>query len=152
MCGRCPSLVGKNVRSDTSTKWTDDEALMDEDVRLEMNRVLSGGADDAAVRVVNIGKTFKGGINCKPPFTAVFRVNVGIEKETLFCLLGHNGAGKTTTFNMLSGMFMPTYGDAFIFGYSVTRHKQPRPKLLGPFGGAQRRTHTDPCGSAKHAH
>ena len=50
---------------------------------------------------------------------AVARINLGIAHRSLFCLLGHNGAGKTTTFNMLSGMFGPTKGDAIIIGKSV---------------------------------
>jgi ABC-type multidrug transport system ATPase subunit len=52
----------------------------------------------------------------------VFKINFGVKNDQLFCLLGHNGAGKTTTFNMLSGMFPPTKGDAYIFGKSV-RHE-----------------------------
>jgi len=83
----------------------------------------SGGEDDDddAVRVVNLCKRFGG--NCgTPSFTAVYKINFGVKNDQLFCLLGHNGAGKTTTFNMLSGMFPPTRGDAYIFGKSV-RHE-----------------------------
>ena len=124
----CPSTI-KASASDTSTKVVDDESTMDEDVLAEMRRVLSGGADADAVRVVNLAKTY--GHLCKPAFTAVFRVNVGIKHETLFCLLGHNGAGKTTTFNMLSGMFAPTQGDAFVFGYSVKKQLRSVQTLMG---------------------
>ena len=81
---------------------------------------VNGDDDDDAVRVVNLCKRFGGG--CTPSFTAVFKINFGVKNDQLFCLLGHNGAGKTTTFNMLSGMFPPTKGDAYIFGKSV-RHE-----------------------------
>ena len=125
----CPSTV-KPTPKDLVTTVVDDESLMDEDVRVEMHRVLNGGADADAVRVVNLAKTFGGGC-CKAPFTAVFRVNVGIKHETLFCLLGHNGAGKTTTFNMLSGMFAPTQGDAFVLGYSIKRQLRSVQSMMG---------------------
>ena len=33
--------------------------------------------------------------------------------------LGHNGAGKTTTMSTLTGLFPPTDGTAFIYGYDI---------------------------------
>ena len=84
-------------------------------------RPAGGDGDDDAVRVINLCKRF-GGKCGNAAFTAVFKINFGVKNDQLFCLLGHNGAGKTTTFNMLSGMFPPTKGDAYIFGKSV-RHE-----------------------------
>lgn len=40
-----------------------------------------------------------------------------MQNNQLFCLLGPNGAGKTTTFNMLTGLFPASGGDADILGY-----------------------------------
>ncbi|KAK6312316.1 hypothetical protein J4Q44_G00179800 [Coregonus suidteri] len=34
-------------------------------------------------------------------------------------LLGHNGAGKTTTLSMLTGLFPPSSGRAYINGYDI---------------------------------
>ena len=34
-------------------------------------------------------------------------------------LIGHNGAGKTTTMSILTGLFPPTFGTAYINGQSV---------------------------------
>lgn len=33
--------------------------------------------------------------------------------------LGHNGAGKTTTMSILTGLFPPTSGTAFIYGEDI---------------------------------
>ncbi len=40
-------------------------------------------------------------------------------KGQITALLGHNGAGKTTTMSILTGLFTPTTGNAYINGYSV---------------------------------
>ncbi|EWG07454.1 MAG: daunorubicin resistance ABC transporter ATP-binding subunit DrrA [Candidatus Aramenus sulfurataquae] len=56
-------------------------------------------------------------------FVAVDHINFEIEKGEIYGLLGPNGAGKTTTINMLTGLTLPTEGDAIVAGYSV--RKQP---------------------------
>lgn len=33
--------------------------------------------------------------------------------------LGHNGAGKSTTVSMLTGLFLPTSGHAYINGHDI---------------------------------
>jgi ABC-type multidrug transport system ATPase subunit len=37
----------------------------------------------------------------------------------MFGLLGPNGAGKTTLISMLTGMYGPTSGNAWIAGYNL---------------------------------
>jgi ABC-2 type transport system ATP-binding protein len=53
--------------------------------------------------------------------TAVNALNLGVKQGELFALLGVNGAGKTTTIKMLSGLSLPTAGDALLLGDSITR-------------------------------
>ena len=47
-------------------------------------------------------------------FLAVYKLTLSIKKNEIIALLGHNGAGKTTAIYMLTGMLMPTGGDASI--------------------------------------
>ena len=47
------------------------------------------------------------------------------------CLLGHNGAGKTTTLSVLTGLYNPTEGDCYIFGFSVTHARRVVYRMLG---------------------
>ncbi len=51
---------------------------------------------------------------------AVNDLSLKIEEGSLFAFLGVNGAGKTTTIRMLTGLTMPTAGDAKVLGHSVT--------------------------------
>lgn len=52
-------------------------------------------------------------------FLAVDKLTLSIKKDEIIALLGHNGAGKTTAIYMLTGMLMPSGGDAIIHGNSI---------------------------------
>ena len=58
-------------------------------------------------------------------------INLTVSKGEIFSLLGPNGAGKTTTISMISGLIVPTRGDALIGGYSITRQPLQAKRLLG---------------------
>lgn len=51
--------------------------------------------------------------------TAVNDITFEVGEGTLFALLGVNGAGKTTTIKMLTGLAVPTSGDAAVLGHSI---------------------------------
>jgi len=51
--------------------------------------------------------------------TAVNEVNTNIEKGKVFGLIGPNGAGKTTLFNIVSGVYEPTYGKVIFQGKEI---------------------------------
>ena len=63
--------------------------------------------------------------------TAVDKLNLDIEQGELFSLLGVNGAGKTTTIKMLTGLTLPTAGDATVGGYSITKEPKQVKQLIG---------------------
>jgi ABC-2 type transport system ATP-binding protein len=52
-------------------------------------------------------------------FTALDKLNLGIEAGAIHGLLGPNGAGKTTAIKVLCGLLKPTSGEARIFGKKV---------------------------------
>jgi ABC-2 type transport system ATP-binding protein len=64
-------------------------------------------------------------------FAAVNGISFTVEEGEVFSLLGPNGAGKTTTISMLSTLYVPTSGDAFIGGHSVTTEPMAVRKLIG---------------------
>jgi ABC-type multidrug transport system ATPase subunit len=50
---------------------------------------------------------------------AVNDVSLNMFSGQITVLLGHNGAGKTTTMNMITGIFPPNSGTAYIDGYDI---------------------------------
>ncbi len=62
---------------------------------------------------------------------AVKGVSFDIKPGEIFSLLGPKGAGKTTTISMLSGLVVPTKGDAMIDGNSVTQAPGKVKQVIG---------------------
>ena len=58
-------------------------------------------------------------------------LDLAIKKGELFSLLGVNGAGKTTTIKMLTCLTMPTSGDAYIGGYSISKQANRVKQFIG---------------------
>src|SRR6185369_4649061 len=52
-------------------------------------------------------------------FTAVDAISFNVKKGEIFGFLGANGAGKTTAMKMLSGLLLPSSGEATVAGYDV---------------------------------
>ena len=55
--------------------------------------------------------------------TAVNKFSLALEPGELVGLIGPNGAGKTTAFNLLTGVYAPTYGAISFNDRSVAGHK-----------------------------
>jgi ABC-type multidrug transport system ATPase subunit len=54
-----------------------------------------------------------------PPKLATKNFSLRIKKGEMFGMLGPNGAGKTTLISMLTGMYRPTSGNAWVAGYDI---------------------------------
>ena len=67
----------------------------------------------ALLEVKNLSISFGG-------LRAVDEFNVKIEKGQLYGLIGPNGAGKTTVFNLLTGVYKPTFGAILLDGKNIT--------------------------------
>lgn len=62
---------------------------------------------------------------------AVDHLNLDVQHGELFALLGVNGAGKTTTLKMLTCLTRPTFGDALVGSYSITKEPDQVKRLIG---------------------
>ena len=57
----------------------------------------------------------------KPDHLAVKNFSLAIRNGEIFGLLGPNGAGKTTLISMITGIFSPSSGEAWIGGHSILK-------------------------------
>merc|ERR1711968_242469 len=83
------------------------------DVQAEHDRTMDWDNKAPKVRICSMNKVFPpaGGA---PEKMAVKCVSFSVNEKECFGLLGHNGAGKTTLLNMLTGLFAPTSGTAYV--------------------------------------
>ncbi|XP_056594353.1 retinal-specific phospholipid-transporting ATPase ABCA4a [Triplophysa dalaica] len=80
----------------------------------------------AGVCVENLYKVFSG--SSRP---AVDGLSITFYEGQITAFLGHNGAGKTTTMSILTGMFPPTSGTAFVYGKDIRKDMDGIRKSLG---------------------
>ena len=115
--------------------------VIDEAVRV--NEKVSHFAEDDSVILVNLlsktynkcsiwqccGKCWK--CCSKGSRNAVDKVSVQLEKDSIFCLLGHNGAGKSTTINILTGIISPSSGFVSICGHDLSESLHEIQSMIG---------------------
>jgi ABC-2 type transport system ATP-binding protein len=62
---------------------------------------------------------------------AIHKIDLKLERGDVFGFIGPNGAGKTTTMRILATLLNPTWGEAYVGGYSIyTRPKEIR-RIIG---------------------
>eukprot|EP01135_Chromosphaera_perkinsii_P005531 Nk52_evm80s352 gene=Nk52_evmTU80s352 len=111
-------FIGRMLRKDRSPPQPDD-GHEDDDVRNERNMCDIQGN---ALQTVELSKEFRTGVfGTGATNMAVRNSQFAVKHGECFGLLGQNGAGKSTTFKMLTGEILPSAGDAFINGKSVTK-------------------------------
>uniref|UniRef100_A0A4W5MXT9 ATP binding cassette subfamily A member 3 n=1 Tax=Hucho hucho TaxID=62062 RepID=A0A4W5MXT9_9TELE len=87
-----------------------EKALKGEFIEEEPAGLVSG------VKIKHLNKEFKVGNKTRQ---AVKDLTLNMFEGQITVLLGHNGAGKTTTLSMLTGLFPPSSGRAYINGYDI---------------------------------
>lgn len=64
-------------------------------------------------------------------FTAVDHISFEVGAGEIFGFLGANGAGKTTAMRMLTGLLVPTEGEATVAGFDVYSQAEQIKKRIG---------------------
>uniref|UniRef100_A0A3B3WRX8 ABC transporter domain-containing protein n=1 Tax=Poecilia mexicana TaxID=48701 RepID=A0A3B3WRX8_9TELE len=87
-----------------------EKAMKGEFIEEEPAGVVSG------IKIKHLTKEFKVGSKTRQ---AVRDLTLNMFEGQITVVLGHNGAGKTTTLSMLTGLFPPSGGRAYINGYDI---------------------------------
>jgi branched-chain amino acid transport system ATP-binding protein len=81
---------------------------------------MSAGAEqDHILLARNVSKIFGG-------LVAVNDVTFALPRHSIVSIIGPNGAGKTTFFNMLTGLYRPSFGRIAFDGKDITRARPDR--------------------------
>ncbi|XP_035035732.2 phospholipid-transporting ATPase ABCA3 [Hippoglossus stenolepis] len=99
-----------------------EKALKGEFIEEEPAGLVSG------IKIKHLVKEFRVGNKMR---TAVRDLTLNMFEGQISVLLGHNGAGKTTTLSMLTGLFPPTSGRAYINGYDICQDMSLIRRSLG---------------------
>ncbi|KAI1887790.1 hypothetical protein AGOR_G00193990 [Albula goreensis] len=100
----CGESEGRNPATPTGKKGNADAVCIEE----EPAHVKPGVYIKNLVKVYSQGKKL-----------AVDGLTLGFYEGQITSFLGHNGAGKTTTMSILTGLFPPTSGTAYIMGKDI---------------------------------
>jgi branched-chain amino acid transport system ATP-binding protein len=85
---------------------------------------MSTNGHDAILETTGVTKVFGG-------LVAVEDVSFEIPRGRIVSIIGPNGAGKTTFFNMLTGLYRPTFGRIRFDGRDITGGRPDRIMALG---------------------
>uniref|UniRef100_A0A2I3SKW0 ATP binding cassette subfamily A member 3 n=1 Tax=Pan troglodytes TaxID=9598 RepID=A0A2I3SKW0_PANTR len=116
-CGKPRAVAGKEEEDSDPEK-----ALRNEYFEAEPEDLVAG------IKIKHLSKVFRVGNKDR---AAVRDLNLNLYEGQITVLLGHNGAGKTTTLSMLTGLFPPTSGRAYISGYEISQDMVQIRKSLG---------------------
>jgi ABC-2 type transport system ATP-binding protein len=62
---------------------------------------------------------------------AIKSLDIKLSKGDVFGFIGPNGAGKTTTMRILATLLNPTWGEAYVCGYSIYTHPKEIRRVIG---------------------
>ncbi|XP_053220123.1 phospholipid-transporting ATPase ABCA3 [Podarcis raffonei] len=117
-CGSPQTVLGKEKEEEEDPE----KALKSQYIEEEPSDLVSG------IKIKHLSKVFKMGNKTKE---AVRDLTLNMYEGQITVLLGHNGAGKTTTLSMLTGLYPPTSGQAYINGYEISQDMNLIRKSLG---------------------
>uniref|UniRef100_A0A8C6MR11 ATP-binding cassette, sub-family A member 3 n=1 Tax=Mus spicilegus TaxID=10103 RepID=A0A8C6MR11_MUSSI len=116
-CGNPRTVVGKEEEGSHPEK-----ALRNEYFEAEPEDLVAG------IKIKHLSKVFRVGNKDK---MGIRDLTLNLYEGQITVLLGHNGAGKTTTMSLLTGLFPPTSGHAYIHGYEISQDMAQIRKSLG---------------------
>lgn len=135
----CKKKKKKSVRSKSDDISEDrievkSEDIMDNEVLGEMKKVQEMDKHDRRSHplvVDHLTKIYQPTGSKTKPKKALNALNLVLNNNEIFGLLGPNGAGKTTFFSMLTGIYEPSSGEAWVGGHSIKENIAKVQELVG---------------------
>jgi ABC-type multidrug transport system ATPase subunit len=114
------NYVELDENSNTPKNVDVDLSMEDEDSKAERRFVheLRGSYSEYPLVIKDIKKVYKA-VGGRPPKLAVRCMSLAIRPGEMFGLLGPNGAGKTSLISILTGLYTPDAGNAWVAGYDI---------------------------------
>ena len=118
--------------SDKTDTFEIETEFQDSDVKNENQFVqgLQPPFDNCPLLIKGLRKVYKS-VGGKPPKVAVKNLSLHIKRGEMFGLLGPNGAGKTSLISMLTGLYPPEAGNAWVGGYDIVNQIDAVHKKMG---------------------
>ncbi len=124
-------VLAKEFRANTSHRGNaKDIFAFDHSCQPIQNRNAHIGFDPPSNRSKNVIKTSQ--LTKKyDDMYAIRDIDLDLGQGDLFGFIGPNGAGKTTTMRIIATLLTPTYGEAYVCGYSIYTHPKEIRRLVG---------------------
>lgn len=96
-------------------------------LRRQQSPVFEGGYHSGQVNAIDLHRVYR----VFGKTVAVRDISFEVRRGSVFGYIGPNGAGKTTSMRILSTLDLPTFGDAFVDGFSVIHDPELVRRRLG---------------------
>ena len=133
--------INTNIRDNNEDNFVNNESNEDEEVKKEIDIVKDlinkGEFELKKYPLVCEGltKIYPSNLKSKDPKKrnkkSLNNFTIHLNDSEIFGLLGPNGAGKTTFFSILTGIYEPTSGNAFIRGNSIIKNIEKTYQYIG---------------------
>ncbi|NND98403.1 MAG: ABC transporter ATP-binding protein [Pirellulaceae bacterium] len=119
--GEVASVAGVESNSSPSDQTAQSDPIA-ESTTVDVNAVHTG--DDDCIELRRLHRFFG-------DTRAVSDISFSVQRGHVFGYIGPNGAGKTTSMRILATLDLPSYGDAFVDGFSVVNDPELVRRRLG---------------------
>ena len=126
------NIINTNLNDENAIN---ENLLQDEEKDKNMNIYMKNeieklkSKDELTVKISNLSKTFF--YCCKKNVKAINNLNLGLESNEKFGLLGFNGSGKTTTFRSITNEIIYENGSISLFGYDNKKQINKIKPMIG---------------------